>query len=175
MRSILNLFAKPSASVHSLYQAVVSAARRPEWYRGGKIADDLDGRFAVLSTLLALTMLRMERGDEDCVRASVHLTEAFIADMDAQMREEGFGDPSIGKQVRSLVGALASRVDRWRAVALEGPIPAGSAFDQALLFSLYRDKDPGEAALTLAADEVRDFHDRLDGLSDRTLVTGDWH
>ena len=80
--------------------AVVAEARRPAWYREGAVADTMDGRFAVLSSLAALTILRLEDGDEDAVRHSVALTESFIADMDAQMREEGFGDPSIGKQVR---------------------------------------------------------------------------
>ena len=72
---------------------------RPGTAREGS-TDTLDGRFAVLSSLAALAILRLEDGDEDAVRHSVALTESFIADMDAQMREEGFGDPSIGKQVR---------------------------------------------------------------------------
>ena len=67
------------------------------------------GSLAVLATLVALAILRLEDGSDDAVRGSVALTESFIADMDAQMREEGFGDPSVGKQVRSMVGALASR------------------------------------------------------------------
>ena len=65
----------------------------PAWYREGAVADSLDGRFAVLSSLAALAILRLEDGDEDAVRHSVALTESFIADMDAQMREDGFRRP----------------------------------------------------------------------------------
>ena len=116
MRSIMAMLRPKGPDAGALYGAVIAEARRPAWYREGKVPDSLDGRFAVLSTLTALTILRLEDGDEECVRHSVALTESFISDMDAQMREEGFGDPSIGKQVRSMVGALATRVDRWRRV-----------------------------------------------------------
>ena len=71
------------------------------------------------------------------MRHSVALTESFIADMDAQMREEGFGDPSIGKQVRLMVGALATRVDWWRR-ARAGEMD----WNDAVRFSVYRDDPP---------------------------------
>ena len=114
MRSLMAMLRPNGGDAGALYNAVVAEARQPEWYRAGAVDDTMNGRFAVLSTLAALAILRLEDGDEDAVRHSVSLTESFIADMDAQMREEGFGDPSIGKQVRLLVGALATRVDWWR-------------------------------------------------------------
>ena len=114
MRSLMAMLRPKAPDAGALYDAVVAEARRPAWYREGGVEDSLDGRFAVLSSLAALAILRLEDGDEDAVRHSVALTESFIADMDAQMREAGFGDPSIGKQVRFMVGALASRVDWWR-------------------------------------------------------------
>ncbi|MBW0143879.1 ubiquinol-cytochrome C chaperone family protein [Sphingomicrobium clamense] len=172
MRSLLNMFARPKAEYHSLYEGVVAAAREADWYRGGKVPDTLDGRFAVLSTLLALTILRMEQGEEETVRASVHLTEAFIADMDAQMREEGFGDPSLGKQVRSLVGALAARVDRWRPLAESDRLEPGEALTDAVRFSLYRYDPPEEAAETLVTEKLRRFHEGLGGASDRKIMAG---
>ena len=95
------------------------------------MADTLDGQFAVLARLMALAILRLEDGGEEAVRGSVALTESFIADMDAQMREEGFGDPSVGKQVRSMVGALAARSIAGAmpaAARSTGPKPCGSAF-----------------------------------------------
>ena len=45
------------------------------------------------------------------MRGSVALTECFIADMDSQMRERRFGDPSIGKQ-SALDGRRARRRGR---------------------------------------------------------------
>jgi len=104
----------------ALYAAVVAEARRPGWYRDAGLPDSLDGRFAVLTSLLALTDIRLERGSDEARALGPRLTEKFIADMDAQMREAGFGDPGLGKQVRTMVGALASRPrseatrDWWR-------------------------------------------------------------
>jgi cytochrome b pre-mRNA-processing protein 3 len=168
MRSLMAMLRPKGADAGALYGAVVAEARRPAWYREGAVADTMDGRFAVLSSLAALTILRLEDGDEDAVRHSVALTESFIADMDAQMREEGFGDPSIGKQVRSMVGALASRVDQWRR-AREGE----SDWNDAVRFSVYRDSPPdAEAAMTYSTEALKRFNEGLGGVSDRELLEG---
>ena len=168
MRSIMAMLRHKGADAGALYNAVVAEARRPAWYREGAVADSMDGRFAVLSSLTALTILRLEDGGEEAVRHSVALTESFIADMDAQMREEGFGDPSVGKQVRSMVGALAARVDRWR-IAKADP----AQWDDAVRFSIYRNQSPdSEAATTFSSEALRRFNEGLGGFSDREIIEG---
>jgi len=168
MRSLMAMLRPKGADAGALYGAVVAEARRPAWYREGAVADTMDGRFAVLSSLAALTILRLEDGDEDAVRHSVALTESFIADMDAQMREEGFGDPSIGKQVRSMVGALAARVDWWRR-AREAELD----WNDAVRLSVYRDEPPEiETAVTYSTEALRRFNEGLGGVSDRDLLEG---
>ena len=168
MRSLMAMLRPKGADAGALYDSVVAEARRPSWYREGAVADSLDGRFAVLASLVALTILRLEDGDEEAVRHSVAFTESFIADMDAQMREEGFGDPSLGKQVRSMVGALATRVDRWRD-ARGGVV----GWDEAVAFSIYRDSPPKqESAITFSSEALRRFNEGLGGMSDRELLAG---
>ncbi|MGI8931644.1 MAG: ubiquinol-cytochrome C chaperone family protein [Sphingomicrobium sp.] len=168
MRSIMAMLRPKTADAGALYAAVVAEARRPAWYREGGVADTLDGRFAVLSSLAALAILRMEEGGEEAVRHSVAFTESFISDMDAQMREEGFGDPSIGKQVRSMVGALAARVDRWR----EARTGEGG-WDEAVRFSVYRDSPPAEeSSLTYSTEALRRFDEGLGGTADRDIIEG---
>lgn len=167
MRSLMAMLRPKGADAGALYEAVVAEARRPAWYREGSVADSMDGRFAVLSSLTALTILRLEDGDEDAVRHSVALTESFIADMDAQMREEGFGDPSIGKQVRSMVGALAARVERWRHAR------AGETdWADAVRFSIYRDEAPAENAATFSGEALRRVDEGMAGASDESLMKG---
>ncbi len=168
MRSLFNRWRTPRDQAQPLYSALVREARRPAWYTEGAVADTLDGRFAVLASLVALAILRLEDGSEEAVRGSVALTESFIADMDAQMREVGFGDPSIGKQVRSMGGALASRVDRWR-LARSGEID----WADAVRFSIYRDSlPPVETAATFSGEALRRFDEGVSGASDEALLKG---
>ena len=168
MRSLMAMLRPKAPDAGALYDAVVAEARRPAWYREGGVEDTLDGRFAVLASLTALAILRLEAGGEEAVRHSVSLTESFIADMDAQMREAGFGDPSLGKQVRFMVGALASRVDWWRR-ARDGELD----WNDAVRLSVYRDEPPeSEAALTFSTEALRRFNEGLGGFSDRMVMEG---
>jgi cytochrome b pre-mRNA-processing protein 3 len=168
MRSMMAMLRPKGADAGALYDAVVAEARRPAWYREGAVADTMDGRFAVLSSLAALAILRLEDGGEEAARHSVAFTESFIADMDAQMRQEGFGDPSLGKQVRMMVGSLAARVDRWRD-ARAGILD----WDSVVRFSIYRDSPPeSEAAVTFAIEALKRFNEGLGGTSDRDVIEG---
>lgn len=169
MRSIMAMLRPTGADAASLYDSLVAEARRKGWYLDGGVPDSLDGRFAVLSSLVALAILRLESGDEAAVRSSVALTEAFISDMDAQMRQAGFGDPSLGKQVRSMVGSLASRVDRFRQT-----IEADSGWSEAAAASVHRGEPASEAAATYAAEQMRRVHEMLGGASDRAVIAGHW-
>ncbi len=150
-----------------LYAAIVAEARQPNWYREAAVPDTLDGRFAVLTSLLALADIRLERGADEARALGPRLTERFIADMDAQMRQAGFGDPSLGKQVRTMVGALASRVDRWR-LAVEAFEP----WDEVARSSLYSGAPPEDAANGKGIEATRDWWRRLQQASDSALAQG---
>ena len=110
----------------ALFATLVGEARRPHWYVEGEVPDTLDGRFAVLATLVALATVRLERGDETAQLESVGLAERFVEAMDAEHRELGIGDPTLGKTVRKLVGALARRVELWRR-AIDATVGQGVA------------------------------------------------
>jgi cytochrome b pre-mRNA-processing protein 3 len=78
------------------------------------------------------------------------------------------GEPSIGKQVRFMVGALASRVDWWRR-ARSGELD----WNDAVRLSVYRDEPPeSEAAVTFSSEALRRFDEGLGGFSDRELMEG---
>ena len=165
----LNFFKpKPLPDASALYRAIVAEARRPAWYREAGVPDTLDGRFAVLATAVAMADIRLERGADDARAIGPRLAEAFIADMDAQMREQGFGDPSLGKQVRMMVGSLASRVDRWR-LAVEAIAP----WDEVARDSLYGDSPPGDGAADKGVEATRDWWRRLQEAEDRQLIVGE--
>lgn len=158
---------KPLADPGPLYAAIVAEARRPDWYREAQVPDTMDGRFAVLTSLLALANIRLERGGGGTRALGPRLTEAYIADMDAQMRQAGFGDPSLGKQVRMMVGALASKLYRWQlAVASVEP------WADVARGSLYRDSPPAEAAVEAGIAATKAWWERLQRAEDAAILAG---
>ena len=78
-----------------LYKAVVAEARRPDWYRQGRVPDTLDGRFDMVAAVLSLVLLRLEEEGDAGRAPSAHLTELFVEDMDGQLRERGIGDIAV--------------------------------------------------------------------------------
>jgi cytochrome b pre-mRNA-processing protein 3 len=114
-----------------LFDAATAEARRPAWYAEANVPDTLDGRFAVLATVTALMLVRLEREGDEGNRLSVVLTERFIEVMESEHRELGLGDPTLGKTVRKLVGMLARRTELWRS-AKAGEIDWATATGQSL-------------------------------------------
>ena len=151
----------------ALFDAVTAEARRPLWYVAGKIPDTLDGRFAVLATVTALALVRLEREGEEGNRLSVALTERFVEVMESEHRELGLGDPTLGKVVRKLVGMLARRTELWRAAA------AGETnWDEATRNSLYVGDTPAES-IECSAEALRTFWSALEHASAVDLERGE--
>ena len=149
-----------------LFAAIVAAARHPHWYIEGEVADDVDGRFAVLATITALASVRLERGGREARDLSVAVTERFIDAMDAEHREMGISDPGLGKTVRKLVGSLARRVELWRS-AVDEPSWEGPVRE-----SVYRSGAPSAQALRHSEQELRRLWACMTAASDRELAEG---
>lgn len=149
-----------------LFAAVTDEARRPHWYLDGGVADTLDGRFAMLSTVAALVLVRLEQLGEGGNAVSVALTERFIEVMESEHRELGLGDPGLGRKVRRLVGALARRTELWRAAA------AGERdWREAAADSVYDGEASGDALRHTAA-ALKQVWARLEELGAADLATG---
>lgn len=167
MPSLMRLFRAEPRAAKPLYDQVVARARQPHWFREGEVPDTVEGRFAMLATLLALVDLRLESGGEQARLASVSLAECFIDDMDAELRQMGTGDPVMSKKVGSLVGALGGRVGAWRrAVAGEESWPA------VIGRSVYREQPASEPAREYLERQLRLFWAALEARTDEALVGG---
>lgn len=57
-------------AVRELWHRVVAIAREKEWYRTCGVADTLAGRFDLITMVLSLVMLRMEREETSSRRLS---------------------------------------------------------------------------------------------------------
>jgi cytochrome b pre-mRNA-processing protein 3 len=151
-----------------LFDSVTAAARKPHWYVEGQVPDTLDGRFAILATLLALVLVRLEREGERGNPASVALTERFIEVMEAEHRELGLGDPSLGKTVRKLVGSLARRAELWRSATA-----GGIEWQESTRRSLYGSSAVPPDALVHSAGALKRWREQLDSAAIGAIEQGD--
>jgi cytochrome b pre-mRNA-processing protein 3 len=149
-----------------LFDAVTATAREPHWYVEGEVPDTLDGRFAMLATLTALTIVRLEQLGEAGIAQSVALTERFIEVMESEHRELGLGDPALGKTVRKLVGSLAGRTELWRS-AIAGEADCRACARE----SVYRG-EPDAAALDHVSRSLKANWARLERSDAGALADG---
>lgn len=101
------------AIARPLWHRTVEIAREKEWYRDCGVADTVAGRFDMITLILSIVMIRMER-DAEMVEPSVRLTELFVEDMDGQLRESGVGDVVVGKRMGQLMSVLGGRLGAYR-------------------------------------------------------------
>lgn len=116
MKLLARLFSggrDPREAMRPLWHRVVDIARAKSWYAEHGVADTIEGRFDMITAVLALVLLRMER-EPELVEDSVFLTELFVEDMDGQLRESGVGDVVVGKHVGRLVSAMGGRLGAYR-------------------------------------------------------------
>lgn len=147
------------------FNAASDLARRPDWYRNGGIPDSIDGRFAVLATVIALVLVRLEQCGDDGQTVSVALTERFIGVMEAEHRELGLGDPALGRTVRRLVGSLARRNALWRN-AVDGRLAWDAAIADSLRF------DPSHGNVSHCAAEMKAIWQAVANMSAADIEEG---
>jgi len=153
--------------VRPLYAAIVAVGRNPGWYREGQVKDSLDGRFDMLAAVMALVLRLLEAAGDATRDPSVRLTELFIDDMDATMRQIGIGDYVVGKHVGRLMGALGGRLAAFReARAGEGD------FQAAVRRNIFHDSPPSDEALAWVSDRLMRFAAELEATSTEDILAG---
>lgn len=166
LRKLFKSEPDPREARRPLWNAVVVAARAPHWYAEGSVPDTLDGRFDMISLVLALVLHRID--DEPAHGlAGVQLTELFVNDMDGQMRQIGFGDMVVGKQVGRMMSALGGRLGAYRAV------DGSDELRDALVRNLWRGNEPGKAGLAHVMTEVATLRAALSATPVSDLVVAD--
>jgi cytochrome b pre-mRNA-processing protein 3 len=146
---------------------VVNAGRDPAWYLNGQVPDTIDGRFDILSALLALVLIRMEQDQERTRTASVLLTELFIDDMEGTVRQIGIGDLMVGKHVGKMVGALGGRLSAFRAA-----IDEDADFRAAVGRNIFHDAPPSPGAVAFVCGRLQNFHRSLEAAPLDSILEG---
>jgi cytochrome b pre-mRNA-processing protein 3 len=158
--------AKQREPLQPLYRAIVAKARAPAWYRDGQVPDTLDGRFDMIAAILSLVLLRLETEGSATRPQSVLLTEIFIKDMDAELRQLGVGDYVVGKHVGRMMGALGGRLTALRAARAAGSL------DAAVARNVFHEAPPSDAALAFVASGLADFAGALDAMPVQDVLAG---
>lgn len=169
MISLRNFFRPqpdPREARRPLWNAVVATARAPHWYAQGTVPDTLDGRFDMISLVMALVLHRIDDAPGHGL-AGVQLTELFVNDMDGQMRQIGFGDMVVGKQVGRMMSALGGRLGVYRAA------DGSDELREALVRNLWRGNEPAEAGLAHVMTSVASLRGSLAATAVSDLVTAD--
>jgi cytochrome b pre-mRNA-processing protein 3 len=109
----------PKYALQSLYARVLAKGREVHWYEQGQVPDTLDGRFDMIASILAILLLRMQQLP-GAAQDSAYLTELFVDDMDAQMREAGIGDVVVAKDMGKIMSILGGRLGAFKG-AFEDP------------------------------------------------------
>jgi cytochrome b pre-mRNA-processing protein 3 len=153
----------PREALRPLWHRVVEISREPEWYSRCGVADTVAGRFDMITAVLALALLRLER-DENCRPQASLLTELFVEDMDGQLRESGVGDIVVGKHIGKLMASLGGRLGAYRA-GLAGE----ASFEEALRRNVTLLDGKGPEPL---AERLRAFAGQLDAAADSEVLAG---
>lgn len=160
------------AAVLPLYQSVVALGRDPHWYLKGGVQDDIEGRFNLIVSLLALVLLRIEAASGHA-ESGVALTELFVDDMDGQMRQDGVGDVVVGKRVGKMMSILGGRLTGLReSLAETDAARRDTALDEVLRRNVFQ-QGVEDAALAHTRATMLAFHTGLVGRGIDTVLAGD--
>jgi cytochrome b pre-mRNA-processing protein 3 len=163
LQRIFRPAADPREAFGPLWQAIVVKARDPAWYTHAGVADTIEGRFDMVTLVLAVVLLRLERAGE--ASSAARLTEWFVEDMDAQLRQAGVGDLVVGKHVGKLMATLGGRLG-----ALREALPEGEAALAPVLFRNVTMSDP--APSQALAEGLLAFHRAVAGMPLDALLAG---
>lgn len=155
----------PKICMDALYHAIVARGRAIHWYVEGAVPDTLDGRFDMIAAILSLVLIGLEEAGRR--QESVWLTELFIDDMEAQLRQIGIGDVVVGKHVGRMMSALGGRFSAYREALGEG----GDLAD-ALARNLYRGEPVDPDALRDVETRLRAFAEALEEVPVERVIEG---
>lgn len=160
----------PEALVaRALFTRAMAAARKPEFYLEGDVADSVDGRFDLVVVHLILMMHRLKREGEEGRDLAQRLFDIAFANFDEALREMGVGDLSVPKKIKKMAEAFYGRVEIYEAALTTG---GESAFADALKRNLYRGKAVAEPALAWTTKATLGFLACLEASSRSDLLGG---
>ena len=169
MGILAKLFGREDAArkdADRIYNAMMVAARRPEFYGDDKVPDNYDGRIDLLTLHLAVVIRALNTHGEQGKRLAQALYEVMRDDWDVALREEGMSDTGVMKRIKPMIRLFYTRIKAYT----EG-IDAGSIEEALHLGVLAPNRLEGQNAdtgLIAHSDESREAYAKP--LSDYALL-----
>ncbi|HET6377099.1 MAG TPA: ubiquinol-cytochrome C chaperone family protein [Methylocella sp.] len=129
---ILRLFQRsPNRElIDRLSGEIVAAARQPALFAGYGIEDSVEGRFEALALHAFLILSRLKQMPPPAPAIAQDLTDAFFRGFDAAMRENGVGDLSVPKHMKTLAAAFCGRVAAYERALQNGAASLAAALSR---------------------------------------------
>jgi cytochrome b pre-mRNA-processing protein 3 len=175
MRALYDLFAKPHdrarrAAEH--YAAIVSQARRPEFYESLGVPDTLDGRFDLIVLHASIYLKRLRAAGPEGRDLAQAVFDNMFDNLDQSLRELGVGDITVPKKIRAMVEAFYGRAAAYDQ-ALSDDNPAGLA--EALTRNIYAGQTPAAGVLERLSAYLRTTSQALAEAPDSTILANQFH
>ncbi len=154
---------------HDIYGSVVAKARNKALYQTLLVPDSINGRFDMMVLHIFILSHRLKDQDNACRSLSQSVFDAFLLDMDRGLREEGVGDTTVPKRLKTMTQVFYGRVR-----AYEGAVESGDriALAEAINRNVFAGNHDDINADCLAGYTLR-LHNHLKALSNQTLLQGE--
>lgn len=110
-RSLFKSSAEATAA-RELYTATILASRAPAYFTAWGVPDTPEGRYETLA-LTAFLMLRRLKSINGAESLAQTYFDLMFDDIDANLRELGVGDISVGKKVKKLASGFYGRIKAY--------------------------------------------------------------
>ncbi len=136
-----------------LLTAVTAASRRTDLFGEGRAPDTLDGRFELMTLHASLALFRL-RAEPALAPLAQAFTDKLFRQFDAGLREEGVGDTSVPKRMRSMASSFYGRLGVYTAAfGARDDAALAAAIGRNILGAETHAFAPVLAALAMAAAE----------------------
>lgn len=139
-----------SRTATRIYAAIVTQARRPEFYSRLQVPDTLDGRFELIALHAYLVLNRLKGQGADAAAIAQAVFDAMFDDMDRSLREMGVGDLGVGRRVKAMAQGFYGRIAAYDKGLELGDAALGEAIARNLYGTIGATSGPASDAVAAA-------------------------
>lgn len=152
----------------TVYERIVAAARRPEFYIDHEVPDTLEGRFEMLVLHTFLYLHRLRNEDAAARAFGQQIFDMMFADMDRSLREMGVGDLTVPKKIKKMAQLFYGRTAAFDAALAQS---ADAELEGAIARNVYPDREDAAPRAADLGAYMRRAVDTLAGQPVGTLMT----